>query len=211
MSASDEELVTLCKWRGDTSDHYGDDLVSLVYHDLRDWEGSSKIPENLREASRRFNQMSEDAAWKFAANALGEGGPPGYCKECGRDDSDMAGIEYDHLHSDYDLIDVWIVYKSDEDGNPTEFMGTCSTEERAEALAKHTGSKVEKRRAILPEKDRPHRVYILDPLRTDEHVLDDTHVVKTQILKEQALEKLTNAEKEALGFLPLKEVVEAGA
>jgi hypothetical protein len=106
------------------------------------------------------------------------------------------------------LRTVWLVYKTNDDGKPTTRVGVCSTESNANLVAQNQGGwgpggagKVEQAQAIihpLPgHTDQESRAYIIDgdPLILDEHV-----EAKMAEIREKALQKLSSAERRALGL-----------
>jgi hypothetical protein len=102
---------------------------------------------------------------------------------------------------------VWVAYKTNEDGKPTARLGVCSTERKARIVAQNQGGgagvhgKVSSARALLfPPSEVPYAGRLAYLLDGDPLVLDHQVEEMTEEIRQQALKKLSDAEREALGL-----------
>jgi hypothetical protein len=81
------EFEPLFKWRSQSTDRYGDDLVSLLVGELGSRPPHPNLPNNLIHVWQKFGKLDEEKRFKYA-EAYEKSTNPGYhgfscsCKEC---------------------------------------------------------------------------------------------------------------------------------
>jgi hypothetical protein len=74
----DPRIIAALKDRDARTDRYGEDLLFLVYGDLRDTEYVHRWMPEHREGCDLFRALSEEDAWRIMREVLNEPVPRGY-------------------------------------------------------------------------------------------------------------------------------------